>query len=48
MKVWKGAAGQGLLEDAWIVVLVTVVVIVIRARLGPAIGNVVSNIIPGI
>ena len=40
--------GQGLVEYALILVLVAVVVIVILALLGPAIGNVFSNIIEGI
>jgi pilus assembly protein Flp/PilA len=39
-------SGQGLLEYALIMVLVTLVVIVILALLGPAIGNVYSNLIP--
>jgi pilus assembly protein Flp/PilA len=38
-------AGQGLVEYALILVLIAVVVIVILALLGPAIGNVFSNII---
>ena len=37
--------GQGLVEYALILVLVAVVVIIILALLGPAIGNVFSNII---
>jgi len=37
--------GQGLVEYALILVLVAVVVIVILALLGPAIGNVFSQII---
>lgn len=37
--------GQGLVEYALILVLVAVVVIVILALLGPAIGQVFSNII---
>jgi pilus assembly protein Flp/PilA len=37
--------GQGLVEYALILVLVAVVVIVILSLLGPAIGNVFSNII---
>lgn len=37
--------GQGLVEYALILVLVAVVVIVILALLGPAIGNVFSNIV---
>lgn len=40
--------GQGLVEYALILVLVAVVVIVILALLGPAIGNVFSNIVEGI
>ena len=37
--------GQGLVEYALILVLVAVVVIVILALLGPAIGNIFSNVI---
>jgi pilus assembly protein Flp/PilA len=37
--------GQGLVEYALILVLVAVVVIVILALLGPAIGNIFSNLI---
>ncbi len=37
--------GQGLVEYALILVLVAIVVIVILALLGPAIGDVFSNII---
>jgi pilus assembly protein Flp/PilA len=40
--------GQGLVEYALILVLVAVVVIVILALLGPAIGNIFSNIVSGI
>ena len=40
--------GQGLVEYALILVLVAVVVIVILALLGPAIGNVFSNVISNI
>jgi pilus assembly protein Flp/PilA len=36
--------GQGLVEYALILVLVAVVVIVVLALLGPAIGNIFSNI----
>ncbi len=36
--------GQGLVEYALILVLVAIVVIVILALLGPAIGNIFSNI----
>jgi len=38
--------GQGLTEYALIMVLVALVVIVILALLGPAIGEVFSNLIP--
>ena len=41
----KYPSGQGLVEYALILVLVAVVVIVILALLGPAIGNIFSNII---
>jgi pilus assembly protein Flp/PilA len=37
--------GQGLVEYALILVLVAIVVIIILAILGPAIGNVFSNIV---
>ena len=40
--------GQGLVEYALILVLVAVVVIVILALLGPAIGNVFSNVVKAI
>lgn len=37
--------GQGLVEYALILVLVAVVVIVILALLGPAVGNIFSNLV---
>ncbi len=40
--------GQGLVEYALILVLVAIVVIAILALLGPAIGNVFSNIMGNI
>ena len=40
--------GQGLVEYALILVLVAVVVIVILSLLGPAIGNIFSNLIENI
>ena len=40
--------GQGLVEYALILILVAVAVLVILALLGPAIGNMFSNIIPKI
>ncbi len=39
-------AGQGFVEYALILILVAVVVLVVLALLGPAIGNVFSNILP--
>ena len=40
--------GQGLVEYALILVLDAIVVIVILALLGPAIGNIFSNIVSNI
>ena len=40
--------GQGLTEYAFIILLVALAVIVVLALLGPAIGNVFSNLIPQI
>jgi pilus assembly protein Flp/PilA len=40
--------GQGLVEYALILVLVAIVIIIILAVLGPAIGNVFSQVISGI
>jgi pilus assembly protein Flp/PilA len=40
--------GQGLVEYALILVLVAIVIIVILAILGPAIGNVFSDIVESI
>ncbi|NWF70730.1 MAG: Flp family type IVb pilin [Chloroflexi bacterium] len=37
--------GQGLVEYALILVLVSIVVIIILALLGPTIGNIFSNIV---
>jgi pilus assembly protein Flp/PilA len=45
MLTFKDRKGQGLVEYALILVLVAIVVIVILALLGPAIGNVFSNLI---
>ena len=42
------AKGQGLVEYALILVLVSVVVIVILALLGPSVGNVFSTIVENI
>ncbi len=46
MLAYRKEAGQGLVEYALILVLVAIVVLVILALLGPAIGNVFSNILP--
>ena len=40
--------GQGLVEYALILVLVAIIVIVVLALLGPAIGNVFSNMVANI
>jgi pilus assembly protein Flp/PilA len=40
--------GQGLVEYALILMLVALIVIVILALLGPAIGNIFSNIVSSI
>jgi pilus assembly protein Flp/PilA len=40
--------GQGLVEYALILMLVALIVIVILALLGPAIGNIFSNIVSAI
>ena len=40
--------GQGLIEYALLLVLVAVVVIVVLALLGPAVGNVFSNVVANI
>jgi pilus assembly protein Flp/PilA len=42
----KVSKGQGLVEYALIMLLVAIIVIVILALLGPAIGNVFSTLIP--
>lgn len=46
MDLTRKQSGQGLVEYAFILVMIAVIVIVILALLGPAIGNVFSNIIP--
>jgi pilus assembly protein Flp/PilA len=40
--------GQGLVEYAFIIVLVAIVVVVALALLGPAVGNIFSDLIPQI
>lgn len=47
-KILTGEKGQGLTEYALILVLVAIVVMIILALLGPAIGNVFSNIVAAI
>lgn len=42
--LWCSEKGQGLVEYALILVLIAIVVIVILALLGPAVGNVFSNV----
>ena len=42
------AVGQGLVEYAFILVLVAVIVIVILVLLGPATGNMFSNVVRNI
>lgn len=44
---WSEDKGQGLVEYALLLALVTIVVLVILALLGPAIGNLFSNIVSG-
>lgn len=46
MVVMAPEKGQGLLEYALIISLVAIIVIVILALLGPAVGNMFSNLIP--
>ena len=48
MLIARDEKGQGLVEYSLILVLVAVVVIVILALLGPAIGNIFSNIVSSI
>ena len=40
--------GQGLVEYALIMMLVALIVLVILALLGPAVGNMFSNVVPRI
>ena len=48
MRVALKERGQGLVEYALILMLVALIVIVILALLGPAIGNIFSNIVNSI
>jgi pilus assembly protein Flp/PilA len=45
MLVYDKEKGQGLVEYSLIMIMVAMVVIVVLALLGPAIGNVFSNVI---
>jgi pilus assembly protein Flp/PilA len=44
----KDSAGQGLVEYALILAFVAIIVIVILALMGPAVGNMFSMVIPSI
>jgi pilus assembly protein Flp/PilA len=46
MLIARKEGGQGMVEYALIIVFVAIVVLVILALLGPAIGNVFSNLLP--
>lgn len=48
MRILLRERGQGLVEYALLLVLVALVVIVILLLLGPAIGNVFSNVVANI
>ncbi len=45
MLFYLAERGQGLVEYALILIFVAVIVIVILALLGPAIGNIFSNVV---
>ncbi len=45
MKYQNGWNGQGLLEYALILLLVAIVVLVVLAFIGPAVGNMFSNVV---
>ncbi len=45
MELAPNSLGQGLLEYALILSLVAIIVVVVLALLGPAIGNIFSNVI---
>ena len=48
MKHHSAKNGQGLVEYAMILMLIAIVVIVILAIMGPAIGNMFSNVVSNI
>ncbi len=44
----SGEKGQGLVEYALILILVTIIVLAILLLLGPTVGNMYSNIVSGL
>ncbi len=46
MNSWPQEGGQGLVEYALVLILVAVIVVIILALLGPAVGNMFSQVIP--
>lgn len=46
--IYSSERGQGLVEYAFIMLLVAIVVIVILALLGPTVGNLYSSIVLGL
>ena len=46
--VYSEVKGQGLVEYALILMLVALIVIIILALLGPAVGNMFSTVVPKI
>ena len=48
MPVQSDARGQGLVEYAMIMLLVALVVIIVLALLGPAVGNMYSDVVSNI
>ena len=45
LNIFTSNKGQGLVEYAFILVLVAIVIIVILALLGPSVGNIYSNVV---
>lgn len=48
MIIGRTVKGQGLLEYAMIMMLIALIVIIILALLGPAVGNLYSQVVPRI
>ena len=46
MKPVSGSRGQGLVEYGLILMLIALIVIIVLAVLGPAVGNMFSSLIP--